>query len=47
MLIEEDMIVKPSDIRPPFDEGKAKIKVKSAEKAWNTCNPELVASSIY
>jgi len=39
------MIVKPPDIRPPFDEGKAKLKVKSAEKAWNTCNPELVAQA--
>ena len=39
------MILKPSDIRPPFDEEKAKLKVKAAEKAWNTCNPELVAQA--
>lgn len=39
------MILKPSDIRPPFDEEKAILKVKAAEKAWNTCNPELVAQA--
>ena len=39
------MILKPSDIRPPFDEEKANLKVKAAEKAWNTCNPELVAQA--
>lgn len=39
------MVLKPSDIRPPFDEEKAKLKVKAAENAWNTCNPELVAQA--
>ena len=36
---------KPTDIKPPFDEEKAKLKVKAAENAWNTCNPELVAQA--
>jgi uncharacterized protein len=36
---------KPTDIKPPFDEKKAKLKVKAAENAWNTCNPELVAQA--
>jgi nuclear transport factor 2 (NTF2) superfamily protein len=26
---------KPTDIKPPFDEEKAKLKVKAAENAWN------------
>jgi nuclear transport factor 2 (NTF2) superfamily protein len=36
---------KPTDIKPPFDEEKARSKVKAAENAWNTCNPELVAQA--
>ena len=36
---------KPTDIKPPFDEEKAKLKVKAAENAWNTCSPELVAKA--
>lgn len=40
-------ITKPTDIKPPFDEEKAKSKVKAAENAWNTCNPELVARFEY
>jgi hypothetical protein len=36
---------RPTDIKPPFDEEKAKLKVKAAENAWNTCNPELVAQA--
>ena len=36
---------KPTDIKPPFDEKKAKLKVKAAENVWNTCNPELVAQA--
>ena len=36
---------KPTDIKPPFDEEKAKLKVKAAENAWNTCNPELVSQA--
>ena len=35
---------KPTYIKPPFDEEKAKLKVKDAENAWNTYNPELVFS---
>ena len=27
--------MKPTDIKPPFDEEKAKLKVKAAEIAWN------------
>ena len=37
--------MKPTDIRPPFDEETAKAKVKAAEDAWNTRNPELVAKA--
>lgn len=37
--------MKPTDIKPPFDEEKAKLKVKAAENAWNTCNIELVAQA--
>jgi nuclear transport factor 2 (NTF2) superfamily protein len=37
--------IKPTDIKPPFDEETAKLKVKAAENAWNTCNPELVAQA--
>ena len=29
-------------IKPPFSEETAKEKVKVAQDAWNTCNPELV-----
>ncbi|MBV9175743.1 MAG: DUF1348 family protein [Nitrososphaeraceae archaeon] len=36
---------KPTDIKPPFDEEKAKLKVKAAENTWNTCSPELVAKA--
>jgi nuclear transport factor 2 (NTF2) superfamily protein len=39
------MLLKPSDILPPFDEEKAKLKVKAAENAWNTRDPELVAQA--
>ena len=34
-----------SFIKPPFTEEKAKAKVKAAQDAWNTCNPELVAQA--
>jgi nuclear transport factor 2 (NTF2) superfamily protein len=37
--------LKSSDILPPFDEEKAKLKVKAAENAWNTRDPELVAQA--
>jgi nuclear transport factor 2 (NTF2) superfamily protein len=33
----------PRDIRPPFTEGTARAKVKAAEDAWNTRDPERVA----
>jgi uncharacterized protein len=36
---------KPTDIKPPFSEETAKAKVKAAQDAWNTCNPELVAQA--
>ena len=36
---------KPNEIKPPFDEKKAKLKVKAAENVWNTCNPQLVAQA--
>ena len=36
---------KPTEIKPPFDEESAQLKVKAPEKAWNTCNPELVAQA--
>lgn len=34
---------KPTDIKPPFDLEKALAKVKAAENAWNTRDPERVA----
>ena len=34
------LLTKPTDFKPPFDEEKAKLKVKAAENAWNTRNPE-------
>jgi uncharacterized protein (TIGR02246 family) len=33
----------PTDIRPPFDEASARAKVKAAENAWNSRDPERVA----
>jgi uncharacterized protein len=36
---------KPTDIKPPFTEKTAKTKVKAAQDAWNTRNPELVAQA--
>jgi uncharacterized protein len=32
-----------TSIRPPFDEGSARAKVKMAEDAWNTRDPARVA----
>jgi uncharacterized protein len=32
-------------IKPPFSEETAKEKVKVAQDAWNTCNPELVTQA--
>jgi uncharacterized protein len=36
-------LAKPTDIKPPFTHETAKAKVKAAENAWNTCDPEVVA----
>jgi len=35
--------MKPSDVRPPFTRETALLKVKMAEDAWNSCDPERVA----
>ncbi len=32
----------PTDIRPPFTLETALLKVKAAENAWNSCDPERV-----
>ncbi|MEW6499707.1 MAG: nuclear transport factor 2 family protein, partial [Cyanobacteriota bacterium] len=34
-----------SPIRPPFTQETALAKVKAAEDAWNTCDPERVANA--
>ena len=34
---------KPTDIKPPFTEETARAKVKAAENAWNTRDPDRVA----
>ena len=34
-----------TDIKPPFTEETARAKVKAAQDAWNTRNPELVAQA--
>jgi nuclear transport factor 2 (NTF2) superfamily protein len=34
---------KPTDIKPPFTLETAKAKVKAAENAWNSRNPERIA----
>ena len=39
------VLLKPTDIKPPFTEETAKSKVKAAQDAWNTCNPEVVAQA--
>jgi nuclear transport factor 2 (NTF2) superfamily protein len=33
----------PTDIRPPFTEETARLKVQMAENAWNTCDPVKVS----
>jgi hypothetical protein len=33
----------PTDIRPPFTEDTARAKVKAAQDAWNTRDPDRVA----
>ena len=37
------MIMKPTDLRPPFNLAIATQKVRMAENAWNTRNPEKVS----
>jgi uncharacterized protein len=37
--------MEPTYIKPPFNEETAKAKVKAAQDAWNTHNPELVAQA--
>ena len=32
-------------IKPPFNAEPARAKVKAAQDAWNTCNPEHVAQA--
>ena len=34
---------KPTDIKPPFTDETARAKVKAAENAWNTRDPDRVA----
>ncbi|MGN6630297.1 MAG: DUF1348 family protein, partial [Candidatus Nitrosocosmicus sp.] len=38
-------MINPLDIKPPFTEETARSKVRSAQDAWNTCNPDLVAQA--
>ncbi len=33
------------NLKPPFTEETARAKVKAAEKAWNTCDPDVVAKA--
>lgn len=35
----------PTDIRPPFTRETAHAKVRAAQDAWNTCDPDTVAGS--
>lgn len=37
-----ETVIKPTDIRPPFTLENALAKVKVAENAWNTRDPEKV-----
>jgi nuclear transport factor 2 (NTF2) superfamily protein len=41
--MSEKTTPKPTDIRPPFTLETALAKVKAAENAWNTRDPERVA----
>ena len=34
-----------TNLKPPFNLETARAKVKAAQDAWNTCNPELVAKA--
>ncbi len=37
------MMTSPTDIKPPFTAETAKAKVKAAENAWNTRDPDRIA----
>jgi nuclear transport factor 2 (NTF2) superfamily protein len=43
MSAGEMSTIKPADIRPPFVHATAIAKVRAAENAWNSRNPEAVA----
>ena len=47
LIFIEIICMKPTDIKPPFDEETAKEKVKAAQDAWNSRNPESCRSSIH
>ena len=34
-----------TNLKPPFNEETARAKIKSAQDAWNTCDPERVAQA--
>ena len=37
------MATNPTDLKPPFTLQTARAKVRAAEEAWNSCDPERVA----
>ena len=39
----KDDLMKPTDLKPPFDFSVATQKVQMAENAWNTRDPEKVS----
>jgi uncharacterized protein len=41
---KEDMIMQ-TPLKPPFTRETALLKVKAAEDAWNSCDPERVAQA--
>ena len=43
MTALQTSIATPTDIRPPFTQQTALAKVKAAEEAWNSRDPERVA----
>ena len=42
-MSEEQKAPKPTDIKPPFTMETAQAKVKAAENAWNSRDPERIA----
>ncbi|MFG0255074.1 MAG: DUF1348 family protein, partial [Rhodopirellula sp. JB053] len=40
---QEGKKTSPTDIKPPFTRETAIAKVRAAENAWNTCDPEKVS----